>query len=321
MANVDGNWLVNHVAQDDTSKTSASTGTQTITYDLPTSHFISAIDGQITVNFSGGTNPSIRVDLERIKVIANSTQTLVNVEGDQLAAIHKVDQGRAPSDDGSTTSSPSQESFTVMAGRDRNDTDVIWPATGFSSLQLELQINANLTSGSLGSIDSIEIDIAVDQFVSPELKRRLQAGNANIRMRRINLVKTETGVSNDEELEFEPSLGAPMRRFYIHSENDQNVGGDLIEVEIDDGAETPVKILREQLREKNLNTYRFHDETIPQAGVARDETVWTIDFDVRENLRRLLPTADFDDLAIKTVAEASGAGNDLAVIKEEIVPV
>lgn len=307
-----GQWMRTQLAHDDNSKTSAQSSEQTVTYDLPKSNYLGHVQGHIEAQFSGGTNPTVRVDLNRVRVIANGRRSIIDLEGDQLSAITKIDQGRAPTDDGSASSSPSDEHFTILFGRDVRDETVLCPAPKFSSLQLELTFDLN-TSGS-PTIDDVLIDLSTDEFVSP-------LAPSNFFMKRQVLLETKSSISNDQAFGFDVPPGNPVRRFYTHTDNDANIEGDPVSVDINNGTQTPFEQRREQIEEDMLSTYRFHDETIPAAGVSRGQNVFVIDFDVASNLQKLLQVAPDDDLKVNCQAASSGASGEVALIVEEVVPI
>lgn len=304
-----GQWLRTQVENGKTLDAQATQQTHTI--DLPRSNFLGEVYGRIAAEFSGGTSPTVRIDITRVRVVANSSSVIVDLEGDQLAAIVKYEDGRAPSDDGAASSSPSVEHFSIPFGRGPRDEQVILPAKAFKSLQLELTFSIT-TSGS-PSIDAVNFDMSADEYVSPD------APGDKLILRR-TIVGSES-MGNSEVYQQDIPLGNQLRAVYLHTDTEENIQGDAVKLLANGGSEIPFTQVEEQMEEFALDTYRFHDDSLPAAGEDRTEPVYIIPFDVGEDLSKLIDTSTLNDLKTRVKAAASGASGDVQVITEEVVAV
>lgn len=311
-----GQWLTTQNKDSDSGVFTAQKGSQTKTVNLPNEHFIGAIECLIEDNFSGGTSPSQEIDLERVRLlVGGGAAAFIDVPGDTLHAIVKYETSVRPTaDDGGTATSPAREHVFVPMGRVRRDRDVMFPAKAFPSVQLQFTVSIDDSSGDQsGSVDSIDLSITVEQWVSTDPVSSKQ-------VRRIVQIKDESAGA-DETVSEEITKGNVLRAIYIATGARDNLRGDNIKVQVGEGAEIPFAMKERQLHEMMRLTYGFHDGSVPQAGTGQGDTVYKVDFDILEDLQQAIDTADTAKVEIIVKAASSGTSGNTRYITEEVVSI
>lgn len=316
-----GQWLRTQV---ETGRQLSSTATtqQTATIDLPRSNMLATIGGSLRI--VGVGTPTLTLD--RVRVIANGGTVVWDTRGGQLRGIHKYENGSAP--DGVAVSTTDLIwKFQLRFGRFPRDEKVILPARAFKSLQLQLQF----TPGAGTSVTSVALDLWADEFVTDEpIEGKM--------FRRVTIVNTVTASANLVTKQKVP-LGNFIRAFYLHADDPDNIGmntvaiggtqqtGNQLRVLVNNGAEIPFTCRADQLRDDNINTYRFDDADTPDAELS-DAAVATgaaemlkVDFDVDESMQHAIDSGKYNELVVEWTAAGSGTSGDTALLMEEIVVV
>ncbi len=313
-----GQWL-HTVVENQSAVTAGASATVTITKDLPRSNFIGLAGFRIVTTTASATS-----SLSSVRILANGSAILWDTTGGQLRAINKYETGLSlmPAVKGITT----YASY-IQFGRFRRDEDVILPAKLFKSLQIVFTVvTGAATTG-------IVLDLWVEEYVSnddPRLKR----------IKRITRVATIAAVAAAVTRQKLP-LGNFLRAIYIHTDDMRNLGGasatdpsgsNLIRLLVNNGAEIPYSRNLIGLHDEMLVTYRFDDGTVPggeantiatnsfdTAGTGTIRT-FKIDFDVAENLAKILDTSRMNELTVEFTA-FTGATNNTDILLEEIIAV
>lgn len=316
-----GQWLRTQV-ENGRQLSSTAVTQQVATIDLPRSNLLATIGGSLRI--LGVGTPTLTLD--RVRVIANGGIVVWDTRGGQLRGIHKFENGSAP--DGVAVSTTDLIwKFQIRFGRFPRDQKVILPAKAFKSLQLQL----TFTPGAGTSVTSTSLDLFADEYVSDEAIEGKM-------FRRVTIVNTVTASANLATRQKVP-LGNFVRAFYVHADDPDNIGmntpviggtaavASLLRVLVNNGAEIPYTIRADQLRDDNVNTYRFDDADTPDAELT-DAAVGTgtaemlkIDFDVDESMEHAIDTGKYNELVVEWTAAGSGTSGDTALLMEEIVVV
>lgn len=282
----------------------------TVTIDLPRSNFLSALQGRIVL---GGTTPTCT--LHRVRVIANGSAVLLDLQGGQLRSIVKFEYGR-----GEVGTVNATYPLHIPFGRFRRDTEVILPAKLFKSLQLQLDIELG------GTTPTADLFLAAEEYVSNDSPK-------SKRIRTLRLIAEDSDVDASETLRQKVPLGNFLRAVYLDASDRDALGhGDtnLVRVLVNNGAEIPFAMTFDELEFLNEMTYRFDDGDIPDGvelsnreagGTAGEERMVKVDFDVEETLGKVLDTSQMNELVIETTANADASDDSLSYIVEEIVAV
>lgn len=316
-----GQWLTTTVENNKGLSTTATTQ-QTVNIDLPRGNFLSRVVGKLHI--IGVGTPLLTLD--RVKVVASGSFTIIDLEGGQLRGINKFSQGSVSA--GAAVSTTDQVwPFVVNFGRYFRDEEVILPAKIFKQLQLQLTYTPSATT----SVTSVALSMTADEFVSnDDVKSKL--------IRKVGVVETTASAANLVKRS-RLNLGNFLRAVYIHTDDPDNVNGNSpifggtvaatspISVLVNNGAERPVSEALDMLKIKNQETYRFDDADIPDteltnsAAFTGSEEMVCIDFDVLDDLSHILDTSRMNDITVEFTAAGSGTSGDTHVITDEILPV
>lgn len=316
-----GQWLTTTVENNKGLSTTATTQ-QTVNVDLPRGNFLSRVVGKLHI--IGVGTPTLTLD--RVKVVASGSFTVIDLEGGQLRGINKFSQGSV-TNGAAVSTTDLVWLFSVNFGRYFRDEEVILPAKIFKQLQLQL----TYTPGAGTSVTSVALSLTADEFVSnDDVKSKL--------IRKVGVVKTTASAANLIE-RTRLNLGNFLRAIYVHTDDPDNVnanspvfGGTVaatspISVLVNNGAERPVSEAMDMLKIKNQETYRFDDADTPDtelsnaAAFTGSEEMVCIDFDVLDDLSHILDTSRMNDLTVEFTAAGSGTSGDTHVITDEILPV
>jgi hypothetical protein len=316
-----GQWLTTTVETNKGLSTTATTQ-QTVNVDLPRGNFLSRVVGKLHI--IGVGTPTLTLD--RVKVVASGSFTVIDLEGGQLRGINKFSQGSV-TNGAAVSTTDLVWLFSVNFGRYFRDEEVILPAKIFKQLQLQL----TFTPGATTSVTSVALTLTADEFVSnDDVKSKL--------IRKVGVVKTTASAANLIE-RTRLNLGNFLRSIYVHTDDPDNVnanspvfGGTVaatspISVLVNNGAERPVSEAMDMLKVKNQETYRFDDADTPDtelsnaAAFTGSEEMICIDFDVLDDLSHILDTSRMNDLTVEFTAAASGTSGDTHIITDEILPV
>src|SRR6185503_3931086 len=127
-----GQWLTTTVENNRGLSTTATTQ-QTVNIDLPRGNFLSRVVGKMHI-IGVGTPP---LTLDRVKVIASGSFTVIDLEGGQLRGVNKFSQGSV-TNGAAVSTTDLVWLFSINFGRYFRDEEVILPAKIFKQLQLQL---------------------------------------------------------------------------------------------------------------------------------------------------------------------------------------
>lgn len=316
-----GQWLTTTVENNKGLSTTATTQ-QTVNVDLPRGNFLARVVGKLHI--IGVGTPTLTLD--RVKVVASGSFTVIDLEGGQLRGVNKFSQGSV-TNGAAVSTTDLVWLFSVNFGRYFRDEEVILPAKIFKQLQLQL----TYTPGAGTSVTSVALSLTADEFVSnDDVKSKL--------IRKVGVVKTTASAANLIE-RTRLNLGNFLRAIYVHTDDPDNVnanspvyGGTVaatspISVLVNNGAERPVSEAMDMLKIKNQETYRFDDADTPDtelsnaAAFTGTEEMVCIDFDVLDDLSHILDTSRMNDLTVEFTAAGSGTSGDTHIITDEILPV
>lgn len=307
-----GQWLITQQDAEDSDIFAAQEASQTKTIEVENSHFLGAIDVFIQAEFSAGTSPTVRVDVERVRLqVSGGASGWIDLEGDDLAAMMKYENRREPSQNGAASTSPATEHIHIPFWRFSRDSEYLFPAKAFSNVKLQVQLALTTTGGP--TIDAIKANVSLTQWVSDE-----PVSSKKI----IRRVEVDAKAAADGKLLRTDDIrsGAVLRAIYVVTEDPANVEGDNIVIKVGSGAEFPFSIRRADLEELMLNTYGFHDDTLPKAGIDKSEEVYKLDFDVLEDLAQAVDTSESAKIVVEVKGDTGTAG-DVRFLVEEVIQI
>ena len=306
--------------QIENQKSVGTTGTAqtTVTVDLPRSNFLSSVEAKL--HLVGVDTPTLTID--RVRVIANGSQAIVDLTGGQLRAINKFEHGSML--DGAATSTTDLEArFFLSFGRFRRDELVVLPAKIFKSLQLQI----TYTPGAGTSLSAQNLSVSAEEYVSDDDPRGKM-------VRTLSTISSVAAVASALTRVRFP-LGQRLRSIYLHADDPDNIsmdGGatqytDQVRVLVNNGSVIPFSAKASAIETQNQMSYRFDDGAVPGAdGSLSDAAVATgstarmlkIDFDLAEDLRGMIDTTEINELSLEYKAGAGGTSGDVQIITEEI---
>jgi len=310
-----GNWLVTYPYRNDTLSSTATTQ-QVQSRDLPRANMI----GRVTfkIHIVGVGTPTLTLD--RIQVRASGSVTLWQTEGGQLRGINKYQSGTA--NNGVLVSTTDLVWVgTINFGRGFHDEDMIFPAKGFKSVQVEF----TYTPGATTSVTTVGLSMIVDEFVTDDdPKSKL--------IRRVILEKTRAAAAGIGKLEISPGL--PIRAIFVHFDDPDNVnantpfyGGTVasaspIRVVVNGGSEIPYAAPADLIKASNQEVYGFDDADTPDSELSNaavftgTEEMVCLDFDPRDDLTEVLDSSRMNTLEVEVEGAASGTSGDVHVLTD-----
>lgn len=277
----------------------ASTSAQILTVELPRSKGIGAVFIKMRVSAALGAAGTITVNA--VRVIADGGLVLWDSDGLQARAIAKHLMGSSPNGGAGASSTTPTYGMVLHFGRFARDPHVMIPP-GFATLNLEIDVTTSQSS------TNHVLDVAVEQYQGkPDIKAVL---------RRFRVGKEAISASED----YQPSLprGGIITDVWVQADDEDNIAGAPVEIEVNDGEHVPFKMRHEQIEDANIARGRFDDATLPV--VASGEKLYRIDLDPLDTLEGL-DARGLEKVLLKLKAASSGTGNDVEVLITQAVPV
>lgn len=312
-------WLITTPWNNDTlsTTTTATTITQSQTRALPKSNFLARMGG--TIRVVGVGTPTLTLD--KVKVLLNGSQSVLDVRGGLLRAVQRYEQGS--SKNGVLTSTTDLSlSFQYQFGRFLRDTQVILPAKVYRTVDLQL----NYTYGASTSVSLVALDLWTEEYISNDDPRE------KFIKRLITLDVRAPGASSLNLVDLTP--GGLLRGIYMWIADLDNIGAlqatnatsNLVRV-IGNGSDIPYAIRSDLIDGKMIGTYRFDDGAVPTAQASDaavgtgTQVVYKIDFDLDDSLSRTIDTNRLNRLQIEYMAAGSGQSGNVEITQEDVIPV
>jgi hypothetical protein len=316
-------WLITTPYNSETlsTTTTATTISQTQTRSLPRANFLARIGG--TIRVVGVGTPTLTFD--RIRILLNGSQAVLDVRGGLLRAIQRYENGSAKN--GTLTSTTDLAlPFQYQFGRFIRDTQVILPAKLFKSVDLQLSYTYGAgTSVSLVALDLWSEELIADDDPTKKLMKRI-----------VTIDARDPAASALVSVDL--NLGGFLRAIYLWIADLDNIGANgsanggtngttnLVRL-IGNGSDIPYAQAAGTIDAMMVNTYRQDDAAVP-TGTASDaavatgtQVVYKIDFDLDDSLSRVIDTNRLNRLQLEYTVAASGDSGNVEVTQEDIVPV